>query len=128
MNKPTPDAAAPAPLNRDIKAIVNAGLGRRHAAERRFRWYGLIAISLGLAFVVLMFANIIGKGYPAFWQTYVQVPIKFDPAVLDPDGKPSYCLSMGGKRLGSSLTQAGVYCGLVFFQVANHSSTRRLSC
>ncbi len=87
MNKPTPDDAAPAPLNRDIKTIVNAGLGRRHAAERRFRWYGLIAISLGLAFVVLMFANIIGKGYPAFWQTYVQVPIKFDPAVLDPDGK-----------------------------------------
>ncbi len=87
MNKPTPDDAAPAPLNRDIKTIVNAGLGRRHAAERRFRWYGLIAISLGLAFVVLMFANIIGKGYPAFWQTYVQVPIKFDPTVLDPDGK-----------------------------------------
>ena len=86
MNKPT-SSAAPAVPNRDIKAIVNAGLKRRHAAERRFRWYGLIAISLGLAFVVLMFANIIGKGYPAFWQTYIQVPIKFDPAVLDPDGK-----------------------------------------
>ncbi len=87
MNKPTPSAAAPAVPNRDIKSIVNAGLKRRRAAERRFRWYGLIAISLGLAFVVLMFANIIGKGYPAFWQTYVQVPIKFDAAVLDPDGK-----------------------------------------
>jgi phosphate transport system permease protein len=87
MNKPTPNAAAPATLNRDIKTIVNAGLARRHAAARRFRWYGLIAISLGLIFVVLMFANIIGKGYPAFWQTYVQVPIKFDPAALDPDGK-----------------------------------------
>ena len=74
MNKPTP-SPAPAVPNRDIKTIVNAGLKRRHAAERRFRWYGLIAISLGLAFVVLMFANIIGKGYPAFWQTYVQVPI-----------------------------------------------------
>jgi phosphate transport system permease protein len=86
MNKPTP-SPAPAVPNRDIKTIVNAGLKRRHAAERRFRWYGLIAISLGLAFVVLMFANIIGKGYPAFWQTYVQVPIQFDPAVLDPDGK-----------------------------------------
>ncbi len=85
-NKSTP-AAAPAPLNRDIKTIVNTGLKRRHAAERRFRWYGLIAVSLGLGFVVLMFGNIIGKGYPAFWQTYVQVPIKFDSAVLDPDGK-----------------------------------------
>jgi phosphate transport system permease protein len=86
MNKST-SSPAPAVPNRDIKTIVNAGLARRHAAERRFRWYGLIAISLGLAFVVLMFANIIGKGYPAFWQTYMQVPIKFDPAVLDPDGK-----------------------------------------
>lgn len=85
MNKPTP-AAAPAVFSRDIKIIVNAGLKRRHAAERRFRNYGLVAISLGLLFVVLMFANIIGKGYPAFWQTYVQVPITFDAAVIDPQG------------------------------------------
>ncbi len=85
MNKPTP-AATPAVFSRDIKTIVNAGLQRRHAAERRFRWYGLTAISLGLLFVVLMFANIIGKGYPAFWQTYVEVPISFDAAVIDPQG------------------------------------------
>ena len=84
MNKPTP--AASAAFSRDIKTIVNAGLQRRHAAERRFRSYGLVAISLGLLFVVLMFANIIGKGYPAFWQTYVQIPISFDPAVIDPQG------------------------------------------
>ena len=86
MNQPISPSPAPSAPNRDIKTIVNAGLKRRRAAERRFRWYGLIAISLGLAFVVLMFANIIGKGYPAFWQTYIQVPIKFDAAVLDPDG------------------------------------------
>ena len=85
MNKPTP-AATPAVFSRDIKTIVNAGLRRRHAAEQRFRWYGLTAISLGLLFVVLMFANIIGKGYPAFWQTYVQIPISFDAAVIDPQG------------------------------------------
>ncbi|HHW76301.1 MAG TPA: phosphate ABC transporter permease PstA [Xanthomonadaceae bacterium] len=85
MNKPN-SATVPATSGRDIKTIVNASLPRRHAAERRFRWYGLIAISLGLAFVVLMFANIIGKGYSAFWQTYVQVPISFDAAVLDPQG------------------------------------------
>ncbi len=54
---------------------VNAGLKRRQAAETRFRWYGLIAVSLGLLFVVLMFGNIISKGYPAFWQTYIQMPI-----------------------------------------------------
>jgi len=81
MNKSTP----PAPT-RDIKVIVNAGLQRRHAAERRFRAYGLLAVTLGLAFVVLMFANIIGKGYPAFWQTYIELPVTFDPAVIDPEG------------------------------------------
>ena len=83
MNKTTP---SPTSLQRNIKTIVNASLPRRHAAERRFRWYGLIAVSLGLAFVVLMFGNIISKGYPAFWQTYIQVPIQFDPAVIDPQG------------------------------------------
>ena len=87
MNKATFRDGAPPPRERDIKTIVNAGLARRHAAERRFRGYGLIAISLGLAFVVLMFANIIGKGLPAFWQTYIRVPITFDAATLDPQGK-----------------------------------------
>ena len=72
---------------RDIKTIVNASLARRNAAERRFHWYGLIAIGLGLTFVVLMFSNIIGRGYPAFWQAYIQIPITFDPAVIDPDGQ-----------------------------------------
>ena len=85
MNKPTASPPTKIP-SRDIKTIVNAGLSRRHAAERRFRWYGLIAITLGLTFVVLMFANIISKGYPAFWQTYIQVPITFDAAVIDPQG------------------------------------------
>ncbi len=87
MNKLDDSAALPPTASRDIKTIVNAGLKRRHAAERRFRGYGLTAISLGLAFVVLMFANIIGKGYPAFWQTYIQVPVTFDPTVIDPDGR-----------------------------------------
>ena len=85
MNK-SDDSTATPPARRDIKTIVNANLARRHAAERRFRWYGLSAISLGLAFVVLMFANIIGKGYPAFWQTYIELPITFDAAEIDPAG------------------------------------------
>jgi phosphate transport system permease protein len=46
--------------------IVNAGLKRRYAAERRFRMLGLGAVILGPLFVVLLFADIIGKGYTAF--------------------------------------------------------------
>jgi phosphate transport system permease protein len=85
-HKPTVHPGLTRP-ERDIKTIVNASLARRNAAERRFRWYGLIAIGLGLTFVVLMFSNIIGRGYPAFWQAYIQIPITFDPAVIDPDGQ-----------------------------------------
>lgn len=85
MNKPVTGSAAP-PSSRDIKTIVYQNLARRRADERRFRNYGLVAITLGLAFVVLMFGNIISKGLPAFWQTYIQVPITFDAAVLDPQG------------------------------------------
>lgn len=69
--------------NQDIKTIVNAGLQRRHAAERRFRIYGLAAVCLGLTFVLLMFSSIISKGYPALWQTYIQLSVTFDPQVLD---------------------------------------------
>ena len=67
-------------------AIINAGLARRHAAEQRFKWYGLIAISLGLLFVAILFIDIISKGYPAFMQTYIQLDIKFDPQEIDPEG------------------------------------------
>jgi phosphate transport system permease protein len=90
MNKimlPASKSERPKCTRRDIKTIVNASLARQHAAERRFRWYGLIAISLGLAFVLLMFGNIIGKGYRAFWQTYIQIPITFDPSIIDAGGK-----------------------------------------
>jgi phosphate transport system permease protein len=83
MNKPATGSATPPPSR---KAIVHQNLARRRATERRFRGYGLVAITLGLAFVVLMFGNIISKGLPAFWQTYIQVPITFDSAVLDPQG------------------------------------------
>ena len=35
------------PLARkDTTAIVRAGLQRRYAAEKRFKWYGLTAISI----------------------------------------------------------------------------------
>ncbi|CRI65446.1 Phosphate ABC transporter, inner membrane subunit PstA [Thiocapsa sp. KS1] len=77
--------AAGAPPQRTID-IVNASLKRRYAKERRFRLIGLSAVVLGLLFVALLFADIIGKGYTAFQQTYIQMPITFDAAVIDPEG------------------------------------------
>jgi phosphate transport system permease protein len=81
------ETAAPrSPLKKNATDIVIAGLPRRHRAERRFRWYGIGAISLGLLFLTLLFVDIVGKGYSAFQQTYVRLEIHFDQAVLDPAG------------------------------------------
>ena len=65
---------------------VRATLARRNRAERRFRNFGRAAVLVGLAFLVLMFVNIIFTGYSAFWQTYVKLPVFFDPQVIDPQG------------------------------------------
>ena len=70
----------------ETSARLSAGLARRHRAERRFRLYGLTAICLGLAFVAFLFVDIIGKGYTAFWQTYIQLDIEFTEQIIDPDG------------------------------------------
>ncbi len=74
-----------APPRRAID-VVNASLKRRYAKERRFRFMGATAVGLGLAFVVLLFADIIGKGYTAFQQTYVRLPVTLTEDILDPAG------------------------------------------
>ncbi len=38
---------------------------------------------IGLAFVALLFGSILAKGLPAFWQTSMNVPVYFDPKVID---------------------------------------------
>jgi phosphate transport system permease protein len=66
--------------------IVKAGLDRRYRREARFRRMGLTAIIMGLIFLTMLFVSIIGNGYTAFWQTFVQIEVHLDAAVIDPDG------------------------------------------
>lgn len=72
-------------MNR-TKQIVS-GLARRQRAERRFRLYGLTAVILGMAFLLLLFGSIVANGHKAFTQTYIELPIYFDPEVIDPSGE-----------------------------------------
>jgi phosphate transport system permease protein len=83
MNNPARDAAG---TPRRAIDIVNASLKRRYARERRFRLLGATAVTLGMVFVVLLFADIILKGYTAFQQTYIQLPIELAAETLDPSG------------------------------------------
>ncbi|MBK1634105.1 hypothetical protein CKO31_26010, partial [Thiohalocapsa halophila] len=69
---------------------VNASLKRRYAAERRFRRFGAFAVVLGLIFVAGLFGDIVSKGYTAFQQTYIQLPICFDAKLITGEG-PAGC-------------------------------------
>ena len=68
----------PAYTRRDI------GIKRRYASERRFRAYGVAAISIGLFFLALLLWTVVSKGYTAFLQTEIVLPITFSEQVIDP--------------------------------------------
>jgi phosphate transport system permease protein len=76
-----PAGIAAAAGKRDI------GINRRRAAEKRFRAYGLIAIILGLFFLAVLLVSIFSKGYTAFFQTMITVPVEFSQKVIDPTDK-----------------------------------------
>ncbi|ODT16958.1 MAG: phosphate ABC transporter, permease protein PstA [Kaistia sp. SCN 65-12] len=73
--------ASAAPARRDF------GLKRRHAAERRFRLYGVAAIVIGLGFLAVLLVSIVGKGYTAFVQTSITVPVEFSAEIIDKDNE-----------------------------------------
>tara|TARA_R110000822_G_scaffold187752_10_gene326653 strand:+ start:32030 stop:33331 length:1302 start_codon:yes stop_codon:yes gene_type:complete len=71
-----------ADLNRARTEQIQRSLVKRYRAERRFRLYGAMAIAFGLMCVVLLFTDIISKGYRAFQQTYIQLEVTYDASVL----------------------------------------------
>lgn len=62
---------------------VQLGLKRRYRAEKRFRAYGVISISIGLIALVGLFYEVISNGVGAFRQTHIQLEVHFDPDVLE---------------------------------------------
>ena len=62
--------------------IVNQGLKKRYAAERRFKRLGLAAIVTSMLFLALLFISISSNGYTAFWQTFMKIEVFFDPELL----------------------------------------------
>ncbi len=91
MNERPMNPAAPASRwgvssAKETQEKVARTLNRRYWAERRFRAYGLIAVLLGLAFVVFLFATIIGQGVSVFRQAYIQLPVYYDAEIIDPAG------------------------------------------
>jgi phosphate transport system permease protein len=61
-------------------------LKARYRAEKRFRAYGLISIAIALFFLAVLLTSIVARGYSAFAQSAILLPITFDAQTIDPDG------------------------------------------
>ena len=79
--------------NRDVSQTntdaIKASLTKRYARERRFQWYGRIAVFTGFVFLFILLADIISKGYPAFTQSFIKIEVSLDPERLGLPSEPS---------------------------------------
>lgn len=66
---------------------VEAGLARRRRKEFTFRLVGMLATGVGVLFLAVFFATLLGKGSSAFSQTYLLLDVEFDDDVLAPGGE-----------------------------------------
>ena len=66
-------AAAPTPAHHASLLTESPLMKKRNAAEARFKMYGVIAISIGLIFLIFLATSILRNGIPAFTQTVVKV-------------------------------------------------------
>jgi phosphate transport system permease protein len=57
-------------------------LKKRYNAERRFQWYGKIAIGLALSFLAVFMFQIFSKGYSAFQKTWIVTEVHYDKELL----------------------------------------------
>jgi phosphate transport system permease protein len=63
-------------------AAIRTSLKKRYARERRFQWYGRLAVLTGFIFLFVLLVDIVSKGSPAFTQHYLNITIELDAQQL----------------------------------------------
>src|SRR5262245_43849342 len=116
------DTTAPAPSRvLDVTSDrARARVRARYRKEARFRAYGLIAIGFAALFLVVLLADILSKGIPAFFVTRAAVPVTLAAADIDP----------GGNRNLNDIAKADFAAALrkslvAMFPYANDRASRR---
>ena len=71
-------------MSAHLETIRNS-LGRRYRREKRFQWYGKLAISAGLLFLGFLLIITIGDAYTALQQTYIGLEINLTEEDFDGD-------------------------------------------
>ncbi|MDP7464419.1 MAG: DUF3333 domain-containing protein, partial [SAR324 cluster bacterium] len=69
----------PPPSNRRES---NERVRRRYASERRFQWYGRLAMLLGVAVLAFLVLTVFSSGYSAFVRHQIGVEVFFDTDAL----------------------------------------------
>jgi phosphate transport system permease protein len=69
---------------------VEAGLGRRRRKELLFKFAGMLATTVGIAFLAVFFVDLFGKGASAFTQSYIRLDVELSASVIAPDGEPDF--------------------------------------
>ena len=65
--------------------IVNKRLMKRKNNEKIFRTFGLLSIMLGILSLIFLLTTIVGNGWGAFSQTYINLNLNLNPEVLGID-------------------------------------------
>jgi phosphate transport system permease protein len=78
------DIAATGAIGRD-----SSRTRKRNAAEKRFRIYGMVAIGIGLFFLVALVTAIISNGIGGFQQTKFTVPVTLSSDLYTDSGQPT---------------------------------------
>ncbi len=81
-----PGAAPASKAHRGSLLVQDKLTKRRNAAEARFKWYGIVAITLAMLALVWLLISIFSVGTPAFKQTFLTMPIELPAAKLDKAG------------------------------------------
>jgi phosphate transport system permease protein len=68
-------------------AAAQARVRARYRRERRFRAYGLGALALTATFVVVLIADVLYRGLPAFWHYSLVLDVPVDPEAVSSGGK-----------------------------------------
>lgn len=69
---------------------VKASLQKRYAAEQRFKFYGIFAITASIGFLFILLFSIVSKGLPAFKETYMKLDVSLTADALGVSDSPTY--------------------------------------
>ena len=69
--------------------IVIDGLKARQTKERNFKFFGIFAVALAIAFLAILLISICSKGIPGFFQYYATFEVELTRERIDPRGDMS---------------------------------------